>query len=125
MSFWAYRSRGARSSVEAMKTTANIARDEGMQHVAAQLEESIVTLFGAFHSLCGFTVQDRPGLPDGGSATLHAGLFLTDVGLYPAPGLEEAKFICEEIRDTLVELIDERPETLELLCGRTFARSFH
>jgi hypothetical protein len=108
-----------------MKTTLNLARDEGMRHVAAQLEESIVTLFGGLPSLCGFSVQDRPGLPDGGSAALHTGLFLTDVGLYPVPGIEEARFICEEIRDTLVELIDERPETLQLISGRTFARSFH
>lgn len=106
-------------------TTTNLARDDGMRHVAAQLDESIIALFGAFHSLCGFSVQDRPGLPDGGSATLQAGLFLTDVGLYPAPGLEETRFICEEIRDTLVQLIEERPEALELLSGRTFARAFH
>ena len=108
-----------------MKTTTNLARDEGMRHVAAQLEESIVTLFDEFPSLCGFAVQDRPGLSHGGPATLHPGLFLTDVGLYPAPGLEEARLICEDIRDTLVQLIDERPEALELLSGRAFARSFH
>jgi hypothetical protein len=108
-----------------MKTTTNLAHDEGMRHVAAQLEESIVTLFDEFPALCGFAVQDRAGVPDGGAATLHPDLFLTDVGLYPAPGLGEAKLICEEIRDLLVQLIDERPETLELLSGRTFARSFH
>jgi len=33
------------------------------------------------------------------------GLFLTDIGLYPQPGVEVAKLICEEIRETLVELI--------------------
>jgi hypothetical protein len=107
-----------------MKTTTQLAHDEGMRHVVAQLEESIVTLFDEFPSLCGFAVQDRPGLPLG-AATLHAGLFLTDVGLYPAPGFEEARLICDDIRETLVELIDERPETLELLRGRSFARSFH
>jgi len=108
-----------------MKTTTNLARDEGMRHVAAQLEESIVTLFDEFPSLCGSPLQERPGLPQGGAATLHADLFLTDVGLYPAPGFEEARLICEDIRETLVELIDERPETLELLRGRSFARAFH
>lgn len=108
-----------------MKTSMNMVRDEGMRHVAAQLEESIVTLFGAFPSLCGFAVQDRPGVPGGGSAAAHTGLFLTDVGLYPAPGIEEAKLICEEIRDTLVELVTERPEAFDLISGRTFARSFH
>ncbi len=108
-----------------MKPTTNAVRDEGMRHVEAQLEESIVSLFGGFPSLCGFSVQDRPGLPDGGSAALQSGLFLTDIGLYPAPGLEEARMICEEIRETLVQLIDERPEARKLLSGRTFARSLH
>src|SRR5260221_503880 len=55
-----------------MKPTTNAVRDEGMRHVEAQLEESIVSLFGGFPSLCGFSVQDRPGLPDGGSAALQA-----------------------------------------------------
>ena len=63
--------------------------------------------------------------PDGGSAVLNGGLFLTDIGLYPQPGVEVAKLICEEIRETLVELIDERPEARLLLSGRTFARALH
>jgi hypothetical protein len=108
-----------------MKTTTTQASDEGMKHVAAQLEQSIVTLFDDFPSLCGFAVHDRPGVLDGGAAALQPNLFLTEVGLYPAPGLGEARLICEEIRDTLVQLIDERPEALDLLNGRTFARSFH
>jgi len=108
-----------------MKTGTNVVRDEGMRRIAAQLEESMLSLFGGFPSLCGFSVQDRPGMPDGGSESLQGGLFLTDVGLYPVPGLEEARMICEEIRETLVQLIDERPEALELLTGRTFARFLH
>jgi len=106
-----------------MKTSTNVVRDEGMRRIAAQLEESILTLFGGFPSLCGFAVQDRAGLPDSGSEILQGGLFLTEVGLFPAPGLEEARMICEEIRETLVQLIDERPEVRALLSGRTFARS--
>ena len=108
-----------------MKPTTNLARDEGMRHVAAQLEKSLVTLFEEFPSLCGFAVHDRPGVLDGGAAALQPDLYLTEVGLFPTPGLGEATLICEEIRDTLVQLIDERPEALELLCGRTFARTFH
>ena len=108
-----------------MKTTTYAVRDEGMGYVEAQLEESILSLFGGFPSLCGFSVQDRPGVPDGGSASLQSGLFLTEIGLYPAPELEVAKMICEEIRETLTQLIDERPEARELLSGRTFARTLH
>jgi hypothetical protein len=90
-----------------------------------QFEEGIVSVFEDYPSLCGFTVQDRPGLPDGGSESLLPGLFLTDVGLYPQPGLEDSRMICQGVRDMLIELIEERPESGRLLAGRTFARALH
>ena len=108
-----------------MKQTANTARERALHHTVAELEESILALFGGFPSLCGFSVQDRPGTPGAGTETVEDGLFLTDVGLYPAPNIEEAKFICQEIRDTLAQLIEERPHARELISGRTFARSLH
>ena len=108
-----------------MKQTANTARDSTLRNTVAQLEESILVLFGSFPSLCGFSVQERPGLLEVSSEALQDGLFLTDVGLYPTPNIEEAKLICEDIRDTLAQLIDERPQVRELLSGRTFARSLH
>jgi hypothetical protein len=108
-----------------MKQTAQTSRERALRSTVAQLEESIVALFGGFPSLCGFSVQDRPGIPETGAESLQSGLFLTEVGLYPAPNVEEAKFICEEIRDTLMQLIEERPQARELLSGRTFARSLH
>jgi hypothetical protein len=106
-------------------TTRNVAIRLEESIVEMRLEESIVSLFQDLPALCGFTVQDRAGLPDAGSTRLNGGLFLTDIGLYPQPGLEVARLICEEIRETLVELIDERPEARGLLCGRTFARALH
>jgi hypothetical protein len=106
-----------------MKPATQTARELALHHTAAELEESILALFGGFPSLCGFSIQDRPGRA--GSESLQPGLFLTDVGLYPVPNIEEAKFICQEIRDTLAQLIDERPQARELLTGRTFARSLH
>jgi len=108
-----------------MKQTANTAREQALRYTAAQLEESILSLFGGFPALCGFSVQDRPGNPAAGSEALQGGLFLAEVGLYPAPNIEEAKLICEDIRDTLAQLIEERPEARELLSGRTFARCLH
>jgi hypothetical protein len=79
----------------------------------SRLEESLVSLFADYPELWGFSVVDR------------AELCVSDIGLYPPPPFDEAKAICEEIRDTLVELIDERPEARELLAGRTFARRLH
>ena len=103
-----------------MKPSMNTAHDTGLSHIAAQLEASIGNLFGGFPSLCGFSVQERS---EGSAAALESGLYLTAVGLYPLPGVEETRLIYEEIRLTLVELIDERPEARQLLSGRTFART--
>jgi hypothetical protein len=108
-----------------MKTTAQTANERALRNTAAELEESILALFGGFPSLCGFSVQDRPGNSGSGAEALEGGLFLTDVGLYPLPNIEEAKFICQEIRDTLAQLLEERPQARELISGRTFARSLH
>jgi hypothetical protein len=80
----------------------------------AQVEESILSLFQDIPSLCGFTVQARP-----------SGLELADIGLFPAPADDEAKLIHEEIRETISQLIDERPEARNLVTGRTFARALH
>ena len=109
-----------------MKPTTNqLARDEGMQHVAAQLDASVESLFDRFSVLHGFSVQDRPGVLGVGVPAQVGDLYLADLGLYPALDVEDARIICEEIRDTLVELMDEQPQARELLSGRTFARVFH
>jgi hypothetical protein len=107
-----------------MKSIAQTNRERALRNTAAELEESILALFGGFPQLCGFSVQDRPSHA-AGTESLQGGLFLTEVGLYPVPNVEEAKMICEEIRDTLAQLIDERPQARELLSGRTFARAVH
>ncbi len=91
----------------------------------SRIEEGIVSVFEGYPSLCGFSVQRSPGLPEGGSEALRPDLFLTDVGLYPQPGLDDTKMICRGVRDMLIELIEERPEAGRLLAGRTFARALH
>jgi hypothetical protein len=108
-----------------MTQAANTDQERALRYTVAELEESILALFGGFPSLCGFSIQDRPGNAGVGHEALEGGLFLTEVGLYPLPNIEEAKFICQEIRDTLAQLLEERPQARELLSGRTFARSLH
>lgn len=78
--------------------------------LAAQLE----SLFTRCPALSGFTVRVEA-----------SGLFLTDVGISPQPGVEHHNEIFERIAITLSELLDERPEAGELLRGRTFARRLH
>lgn len=81
--------------------------------VVATIEDRIVTLFAERPELCGFTIR------------LDGGLALSDIGIWPRQRPESVKLICEEIRATLVSLMEEQPETRGLLCGRTFARALH
>jgi hypothetical protein len=80
----------------------------------AQVEQSIFELFQDIPVLCGFTVRSRAGAIE-----------LSDIGLFPVPADDEAKLICDEIRQTLAELLEERPEARSLVAGRTFARVVH
>ena len=79
----------------------------------AELEETLVTLFADCPELCGFTVA-----PDGALVTAN-------VGVYPLPGPREEREICEAIRATLDEVMEQSPAARRLLAGRTFARRLH
>ncbi len=81
--------------------------------IVSRIEDSIGSLFADCPELCGFTVR------------LDGELVLSDVGLWPQQRAENVKLICEEIRGTLLSLIEEQPETRRLLAGRTFARALH
>ena len=50
---------------------------------------------------------------------------LCDIGLWPQQRAESARLICEEIRATLLALMEEEPGAGRLLAGRTFARALH
>lgn len=76
-------------------------------------EDAIVSLFAGCPELCGFTVK------------FDGDVILSDIGLFPEPGAEDLRIICAEIRETLLTLVDERPEARRLLSGRTFARALH
>lgn len=71
-------------------------------------------LFRRFSSLCGFTVVERQGE-----------FALVDVALYSWTGCGVPEEIRGEIAAALLQLVDERPETRELLVDRTFARTLH
>lgn len=83
-------------------------------------------LFRRCPTLCGFSVRDTEGLARDGIALDHASeLYVTEVSVFPLTGLEAPKEICREIAQTLVRLIEERPEACGLLRERAFAREFH
>jgi len=94
--------------------------------VDAELAARIWEVLGRFPHLSGFALQDRTGLPDYiNPSYLREDLFVTDLG-FSAPvsdmDYDEAYRL---ITDAVADIVSERPEALDLLRGRTFARTLH
>jgi hypothetical protein len=76
--------------------------------------------------LCGFSVQERSTLTkDRAIVQLQGSLCLADVSVITWPGVRVSQEFYDEIGYLLLELMDEQPEALDLLPGRTFARTLH
>jgi hypothetical protein len=48
-----------------------------------------------------------------------------DVAIHGWPGYVAGEEVYEEVRQSLVDLAEERPEAMQLMRGRTFARAVH
>ena len=94
--------------------------------VDAELSARIWEVLGRFPHLCGFALQDRTGMPDYiNPAYLREDLFVTDLG-FSAPVTDmEYDEAYRLITDAVSDIVAERPEAVDLLRGRTFARTLH
>lgn len=78
----------------------------------AGLETFVEALFSRFPGLLGFSVQDAEGE-----------LVLADMETQPWSA--QPQEILGDVAVALLDLVDEEPDALELLRGRTFARTLH
>ena len=87
---------------------------------------SIESLFQRYPALAGFSVRGLHDIPD---SCARSGdereLFVSDVGVLPSLTHDEYGEIFQDIATTLSEILAEHPEAVELLSGRTFARTLH
>jgi hypothetical protein len=81
------------------------ARDPGESLLRARID----ALFRRLPMLCGFAVEED--------------LLITEVAVSAWPGHTPGPDLYKDIADVLAELADESPDALELLRGRTFART--
>ena len=96
------------------------------QSLAADLAARVAVIFVQYPMLCGFSVQDRSTLTkDRARVQLQGGLCLADVAVNTPPGFRVTQAFCNQIAYLLLDLMDEQPEMLDLLPGRTFARTLH
>src|SRR2546427_10047295 len=97
-----------------------------LSRVEAELSARIWAVFGSFPALCGFSLQDRSGLPDYiDASSLRDELFATELGFSAPVSDTEYDEAYKLIAEAVAEIASERPEALELLRGRTFARTLH
>ena len=95
----------------AMKASETRLQEQRRSHTEAIVEEHVDSLFRRLPMLSGFSLRHD--------------LELADVAVQTWPGYSAGPELYQELVDMLAELAEKRPEAVELLRGRTFARSLH
>ena len=109
-----------------MKALHNRTQNLQAQSVATDLAARVAGIFEEYPILCGFSVQRRSTLTkERAVASLQGELCLADVSVSTWPGFHMTLEFYNEIACTLLELMDEQPEALDFLSGRTFARTMN
>lgn len=94
-----------------MKTSENRLPENRLQRAEALVEQHVVALFQRMPMLCGFALRED--------------LEVTDISVYTWPGYTAGEELYRDLMASLADLAEERPEAIELIRGRTFARAFH
>ena len=94
-----------------MKTSEERRSEARRQHSEAILARHLDQLFRRLPMLAGFWLR-----PD---------LEVEELSVFTWPGYTAGRDLYDEVMHSLVELAEERPEALQLMRGRTFAREVH
>jgi hypothetical protein len=94
-----------------MKTSEARRSEARRQHSEAILARHLDQLFQRLPMLAGFWLR-----PD---------LEVEELSVFTWPGYTAGRDLYDEVMHSLVELAEERPEALQLMRGRTFAREVH
>jgi hypothetical protein len=81
------------------------------QHTEAIVARHVHELFERLPMLSGFRLQ-----PD---------LEVAEPSVFAWPGYSAGRDLCGEVMQSLAELAEERPEAVQFMRGRTFARAVH
>jgi hypothetical protein len=94
-----------------MKTSEQRQTEARRQHTEAIVARHLDELFRRLPMLSGFWLR-----PD---------LDVAEVSVCTWPGYTPGPELYEDVMQSLVDLADERPEAVQLMRGRTFARAVH
>ena len=94
-----------------MKTSGQHPSEARRQHTAAIVARHLTQLFKRLPMLAGFW--------------LRADLELEEVSVFTWPGYTAGQELYNEVIQSLLDLAEERPDAVQLMRGRTFARAVH
>jgi hypothetical protein len=94
-----------------MKASDTHLQEGRRSRIEAMVEERVDALFRRLPMLSGFS--------------LRKDLEFADVAVQTWPGCSAGAEFYEELVQALADLAEERPEAVELMRGRTFARAIH
>lgn len=94
-----------------MKTGQQRTQEAGHRRTEAIAERHLSALFERMPMLSGFTLQEN--------------LEVTDVATFTWPGYAAGEDLYKDLMLALADLAEERPDAIDLLRGRTFARAVH
>lgn len=94
-----------------MKASEQRLSEASRQHTEAIVARHVHQLFQRLPMLSGFRLR-----PD---------LEVVDLSVFTWPGYTVGQDLYEEVMQSLIELAEERPEAVQLMGGRTFARAVH
>lgn len=110
-----------------MKSAQLRSHNGGLPPVEADLALRMRLLFERCPALHGFTVQDcrAPHEELQSLQSLERELVMVDLSIFPLFGAAQVEAIYNDIAETLLDFLAERPEARELVCGRTIVRVLH
>ena len=94
-----------------MKPSEQYLSEARRQHTEAIVARHLNELFQRLPMLTGFWLR-----PD---------LDVAELSVFSWPGYSAGPELYEEVMQSLADLADERPEAVQLMRGRTFARAVH
>jgi hypothetical protein len=94
-----------------MKASETRLQEQRRSRAEAIVEEHIHALFRRLPMLSGFSLRED--------------LEFADVSVHGWPGYTAGGELYHELVEALADLAEERPDAVELMRGRTFARAFH
>jgi hypothetical protein len=97
--------------VGAVKTSETRLQESRRSRTQAIVEQHVDAIFRRLPMLSGFSLRDD--------------LEFADVVVHSWPGYTAAAEFYEELVQALADLAEERPDAVELMRGRTFARAIH